>query len=239
MSQLYDRYTSSTVLTNYTEREFTKWGNLCFKKQVFPFFPKARSSKVLEVGCGYGRYLLTLQELGYTELCGIDISKEQIEIGKEELHLKNLHLADALEFLRIETQMYDAILMLDVLEHLELEYSIALTQEAHKHLNPNGVLIIQVPNALSPMSPIRYGDLTHKRAYTVTSLEQLLVLGGFSHTNYHPLPPIVHGLKSAIRRTAWDLLISPLIKAYFLFACGSKMGNIYTPNLLVVAKKVI
>lgn len=38
-------------------------------------YPRNTFDRVLEIGCGMGRFLLMLQEKGYTNLVGVDIDK--------------------------------------------------------------------------------------------------------------------------------------------------------------------
>ena len=42
-----------------------------------------RSIKILEVGCGVGMKLYSLQQLGFTNLCGIDVQRYAVERSKQ------------------------------------------------------------------------------------------------------------------------------------------------------------
>src|SRR6185369_16392273 len=110
-------------------------------------------------------------------------------------------------------------------------------QSISSALKPGGVFVVHVPNALSPLSPNRHGDITHLRAYTTHSMEQHLRLGGFVEMRHFELPPHVHGLASAVRRFLWVSLIKPFISAYMLVANSDLMGGIYTTNMLTVARR--
>jgi 2-polyprenyl-3-methyl-5-hydroxy-6-metoxy-1,4-benzoquinol methylase len=232
---VYKNYTSTSMLTGLDERELTQWSIRYFSANIAPHLPKNRDARIIEIGCGYGRNLQALQELGYGNVRGIDISEEQIDYARNRLGLTNAEVGDAVAALEGAEETYDAILLLDVLEHLELTYSVRLIQTIRGALKPGGIFVIQVPNAMSPLSPNRHWDITHFRAYTTHSMEQHLRLGGFTEMRHYELPPHVHGMASLIRRALWFAAVKPLISAYMLVANSNRMGGIYTANMLTVA----
>jgi len=225
------------MLLDENEEKLTKYSIKSFNKYILPHITKNRKAKILDVGCGYGRYIKALNDNGYENVYGIDISQEQIDYAKNNMGLKNVEIYDALDFLKYKKDEYEVILLLDILEHLEIEQSILLIKLCYESMKDKGVLIIQVPNAFSPLSIHRHSDLTHKRAYTIHSIRQSLLLGGFTKINQFHLPIEVHGLKSLIRRSIWSIIINPLISLYMLVVGASLRGGIYTPNLLTIAKK--
>ncbi|MBF0491223.1 MAG: class I SAM-dependent methyltransferase [Deltaproteobacteria bacterium] len=236
--RFFKKYTSTAMLVDTNEESLTEWSRGYFEKFLLPHLPHDKKSKIIEIGCGYGRYLKALKENGFTELLGIDISEEQVVYAKEKLGLDDIFLADAFSFLEDKTSVYDTIIACDILEHIDLEDSINLLRACFVALKTGGVLLIQVPNAICPISVHTYGDITHKRAYTLSSLRQSLLLSGFSpNFSFFELPPYVHGPISMIRRLLWNFLVKPCIKAYMLIANGDSMGGIYSANLLCVVKK--
>ncbi|MBJ7450441.1 MAG: class I SAM-dependent methyltransferase [Parachlamydiales bacterium] len=238
MKDCYNDYAKNVVFSNFCEKKFLEWGQVCLQNYYLPHLPVEKNASILEIGCGCGRYLYLLKKLGFKNIEGIDISADQIQYAKNNFNLEeNVQLGDALEVLKTKTKHYDAILILDVLEHLEFDYSICLIKEMHRALKDGGKIILQVPNALAPLAPIRYADITHLRAYTPSSINQSLRMGGFQQVCFSSLPAPIHGYKSLIRRVLWKLFINPLITFYMLVTCGDKMGGIYTPNILATATK--
>lgn len=237
MKNLFEKYTSTVVLANADEAALTKTSIRNFERNILPVLPPDRQSRILDIGCGYGRYLSALDLAGYRNVYGIDVSEEQIAYAQERLGLGNCACADALEFLSDQSAAYDAILLLDVMEHLDVMYAIELCRAIHRALKPNGIFVVQVPNGLSPLCPHLYADVTHQRAFTTDSVEQVLRIGGFDNFRHAATPTPVHGVKSMIRRGVWEAIINPLLKAYFLVVVGSTLGGIYTPNLLTVTRK--
>ena len=236
---IYKNYTTVAVFSSPMEEEaFSEWGKLYFKKRIYPHLPSNLSSSILEIGCGYGRYLSVLATLGYQHTYGIDISEEQVNYARQHLQLTNVEQADAIDFLSTRPQQYEVAMLLDVVEHLELDYAITLLKEIYQALPAGGRVLIQVPNGLAPLSPNYYGDVTHLRLYSPKTMGQLLVMSGFTQYTHHELPPIAHGVKSTIRKMLWSGILQPLIKGYLLAANGESMGGIYTSNFLTVATKV-
>ncbi len=233
---LYKNYTSTSVLHDVDEAEFTKNSALYFRKNLLPHFNPDKSIAILEIGCGYGRYTKAILEVGYTNITGIDISKEQIAYARENLGLHQVQEADALEFLQAGNK-YDLIILMDVLEHLEIDYAVSLLRKVFESLQDNGRFILHVPNSLAPLRPSYYGDVTHIRPFSVDSMSQILRMGGFRKFSHYALPPMVVGVKSMVRRLLWDFVLNPGIKLFLKIANGSTSGGIFTSNLLTVAVK--
>lgn len=234
---LFDKYTSTIALVNQDEKKNIDWAVGYFKKFISKHLPENKSSSIIEVGCGFGRYLKALSIMGYNQVSGIDISQEQIQFARTRLGLSNVEVADALVYFQDKHSQFDVILAFDFLEHLNVNQSIEMLKILKSSLKENGVIILQVPNALAPLSPIRYADLTHHRAYTVNSMQQSLLLAGFTQFHFFALPPFIHGIKSAIRNFLWSFFVSPLISLLLLIESGERLGGIYTPNLLAVVRK--
>ncbi len=233
---IYKNYTSVAVFASPEEEAaFSAWGQQYFTQRILPKLPTNRSAPILEIGCGYGRYLSILAGLGYTNTYGIDISEEQITYAREHLHLTNVAQADALSFLSTQTASYDLVMLLDVVEHLSVDYATELLRLVRQRLRPGGRLIVQVPNALAPLSPNYHGDITHTQLYSPRTMGQLLTMSGFRRFEHHELPPIPHGLKSRVRALLWRSLLKPVIKGFLLTANGESGGGIYTSNFLTVA----
>lgn len=234
--QLYKDYASTQDL-NSQKSVKDPWSSYYFRDHFLGHLPKDRKANILDIGCGFGKYLIELKKLGYENTFGIDLSESQVEAAHKVHGLDNVMIAEPLDFLEGQEQQYDAILLIDILEHLDLEYCIELVKKVEASLKLGGTVLIHVPNGLSPMCPILYGDITHKRAYSVTSLQQLLRMGRFEEFDFFSLPPANTGLKSRVRKRLWEGLITPFIKGYMLIANGTTMGGIYTANILAVGRK--
>lgn len=234
---LYKNYTStSSLAAGIDENAIIAWSKGYFRAFYSTLLPRNKGVKILEVGCGYGKYLQALSEMGYKDCYGIDLSPEQISYAQSVLGLANVELADALEWLDGKEAMFDCILAIDILEHLENEALLDLVEKINMALKPDGIAIFQVPNAMSPLNPITYGDLTHVRAFTPDSMQQLFLNTGFDPSGYYEIPVYVHGIRSAIRRIVWAILFRPAIGLFVRMVHGKVMGgDIYTSNFIAVA----
>lgn len=70
---------------------------------------------------------------------------------------------------------YDLIVMQEVIEHLDLETGLQYLKKAYDMLNPNGFLVVTVPNMFRPVQ----------------------FFTGFSHITHYPLPDL-YGILRAI-----------------------------------------
>jgi len=236
---LYERYTSTSSLAPGVDEEAVLvWSKSYFRTHYSQLLPTDKKAHILEVGCGYGRYIQALLEMGYSGCYGIDLSDEQISYAKTTLGLNNVEQADALNWLHGKEGIFDCILALDVLEHFETGDLLKLGKKLHGALKPGGRIIVQVPNGISPLNPVPYGDLTHMRAFTPQSMQQFFLLVGFLPCGYFEIPPHIHGVQSAIRRLLWMGVVKPLISFLIRIMQGRMLGgDIYTSNFIAVAKR--
>jgi 2-polyprenyl-3-methyl-5-hydroxy-6-metoxy-1,4-benzoquinol methylase len=240
-ADLYRRYTSTAALPEGTDaRALLAWSARYFEAHILPLLPPDRSATVAEIGCGWGRYLAALATLGYTRASGVDVSEEQIvAYARDTLALGNVTHGDAAGWLDARPATFDCILALDVLEHLDDDALVRLVRAAHGALRPGGLLIVHAPNGLAPLSPLRYADLTHARAFTVTSLGQLFRATDLVPRGYRETPPHARGLAGLVRRVLWKAVLRPSVRAWMLAANGDAMGGIYTANIVAVAERPI
>jgi SAM-dependent methyltransferase len=235
---LYRRYTSTTVLPEGTDvRALLAWSHRYFRAHVAPWLPAARGAAIAEVGCGWGRYLTALAAMGYTRCEGVDVSEEQVAYARDAMHCAPVTCGDAVTWLATRRNGFDCILALDVLEHLENDALVALANAARDALRPGGRVIVHVPNALAPLSPLRYADLTHVRAFTVGSLTQLFRAAGLVPRAFREATAHGRGPAARIRRVLWKAALRPLVGGFMLAANGDAMGGIYTANLIAVAER--
>lgn len=131
----------------------------------------------------------------------------------------------------------DIVISFDVIEHFTKTELLAFVDEVRRVLRSNGKWIIHIPNGESPFfGRIRYGDFTHEQAFTRNSISQLLLASGFNDVQCHEDKPIVHGIKSAIRRVLWEGF-----RIIFLLFIAAETGcwdkkSVFSQNLLAVAR---
>jgi 2-polyprenyl-3-methyl-5-hydroxy-6-metoxy-1,4-benzoquinol methylase len=103
--------------------------------------------RVLEVGCGFGLFGCYFSAMfPEIEYCGLDINSARIEAAKEaasRLGLENatFRCTDARE-LHLEDS-YDAIMIIDLLHHIDDQSKRSLLATCARHLDDGGRLIIK------------------------------------------------------------------------------------------------
>jgi SAM-dependent methyltransferase len=175
-----------------------------FCKRLAPLLPADKHARILDLGCGYGEFLYFLRRQGYMETVGVDLDPKQVETAGR-LGLGQVLCADAVNFLRSSGE-FDFISALDVLEHLPKPRVLELLDGVHNALRPGGRFVCQVPNLAAFHTPVFFMDFTHETPFTATSLKQALELAHFTNVTVHPMGPVAHGLKSAVRLALWKAI---------------------------------
>jgi len=101
-----------------------------------------KEGRILEGGCGLGRFVINLRAKGY-DVIGVDYCDKAVKAAKRFDNTLSVGLADVLN-LPFEANSFDTYLSLGVLEHYEEGPSKGL-QEAYRVLKPNGLLFIVGP----------------------------------------------------------------------------------------------
>jgi SAM-dependent methyltransferase len=100
-----------------------------------------KTGRVLDVGCGPGWLLREFRERGW-EVQGTEFSKRSAAHARETLRLP-VEVGDLVQ-LRFADQMFDAVVMWHVLEHVA-DPQVVVTEVA-RILKPGGVFLCAVPN---------------------------------------------------------------------------------------------
>jgi 2-polyprenyl-3-methyl-5-hydroxy-6-metoxy-1,4-benzoquinol methylase len=198
--------------------------------------PQNHSARVLDIGCGSGEVVEEITRAGFTDVVGIDISQEQVELA-HSLGRTQVIQADVFAYLGEHPGSCDAIVASDVLEHFDRDEVVNLLAAIYQALAPGSVFVAQVPNATSPFfGNYAYGDFTHRSVFTARSIHQICLSAGFETAVVRPVNPHAHGLVSGIRRTIWSV-ISGFLKLALASETGGLRGNIVTQNVYFVATK--
>ena len=102
--------------------------------------------KILDIGCGGGLLCEPLNRLGAT-ITGIDASNNNIEVAKlhaKEMNLNIEYICAAPENLDLKNNIYDAVLCMEVVEHLkDVNLFIA---NCSKLIKKNGIMFVATIN---------------------------------------------------------------------------------------------
>jgi trans-aconitate methyltransferase len=108
----------------------------------------SRKDRVLEIGCGIGTLTgLLVRYLGKGEIVAVDISPESVEIARKRLsHASNVRfmVSDMTDF--NHTEVFDFIILPDVLEHIPVDQHRRLFRTLADHMHDNSVILIHIPH---------------------------------------------------------------------------------------------
>lgn len=126
----------------YRSKEKQYFENVRF--DALSLLPPVQLDRVLEIGCGTGNTLAWLKQNRKCKwVCGVELFHEAAEEARgklDEVYEGNIETME----LTIEKGSLDAILCLDVLEHLVDPWRII--QRMHMYLRPGGIIIASIPN---------------------------------------------------------------------------------------------
>lgn len=236
MKEIYDTYFDSNYrrLSDQSKKGYDDNAKM-YGAYYERFLPVNKDAKILDIGCGTGFFLYFLKKKGYTNYYGIDISKQQIEVCKEKI-TKDVELVDALDYLNDKNEIWDLIVMNDILEHIPKIKLMKFLKLVHNSLKQGGTVIVKVPNMANPLGlRSRYIDITHELGFTEDSLYEVLNATGFCNIGLHPTNYPVKSIKSFIGKTFQSIVHRGIRLLCYLQGYG--MPKILTPNLIAVAKK--
>ncbi|MEZ5031452.1 MAG: class I SAM-dependent methyltransferase [Saprospiraceae bacterium] len=189
-----------------------------------------KDTRILDIGCGDGNFVYYLQQKGYADVKGIDLSEEQIALG-QGLGITGLELASLAAYLPGREAQYDCIIAKDVIEHLTRQQAFDALRLISVALKPGGSFIMQVPNGQGLFyTSIFYGDYTHEMAYTVQSVRQLFLNTGFSKVECFPVNPFPGSWKGKVRAALWKVKVAHT-RFWKMVETGNPSG-LFTSNLI-------
>ena len=119
--------------------------------QMYEQFAARCDSPVLELGCGTGRVLIPLARLGY-RITGIDASAAMLEKAREKVEAEDLQgrvtlVEQEMGELALEERFNLAFAALNSFAHLHTtDDQLAALARIHQHLNPGGLLVLDLFN---------------------------------------------------------------------------------------------
>lgn len=180
-----------------------RWGK-AYDWYLRKWLPARKDAAIAELACGNGKLLHFLKQRGYTNLCGVDISPDQVNLARQVV--PDPILANVLDWLGEHPQRFDLLVALDLIEHLRRDEALRFLDLCFAALKPGGRLILQTLNADSPFGlQHRYGDMTHEWAFNTNQLVRLMKRTGFACIEPHEQGPVPWGYSviSTLRWLVW------------------------------------
>ena len=117
-----------------------------WKKQFERLLPANKNLKVLDIGTGPGFFTIILEELGYTNIMGIDVSEKMLEVAKENIQ-KYGKKDSSIQLIQMDAQKLEfKPESFDIIVSRNLTWNLEKPQQAYSEwlrvLKPNGALFI-------------------------------------------------------------------------------------------------
>jgi 2-polyprenyl-3-methyl-5-hydroxy-6-metoxy-1,4-benzoquinol methylase len=191
------------------------------------FASKDVNLSILDIGCGDGFFMDYLRNLGFRNLKGIDMSSRSLEIAILKGH--DVTVMDVFEIK--DEDVYDAVIMMDVLEHLD--EPLNALRVITKALKVNGFIYISVPICNSVknrwrrfvfketrLQQVQKIDGTHIHAFTLEDFRRFAFNCGLKIEIYwlisNPFPLFLQKIgwlhRTTIRKTCGYYLSIVLVK---------------------------
>ncbi len=228
--KIYEKYVSvqsKPGIGEYSVKDYHVWAGSA-QKRFQGWLPVEKNTPILDMGCGAGNFLFTLYRLGYTNLTGVDLSPEQVQLAYQWCPNATIIQGDIRPFLEQNPSHFSLVCGLDLIEHFPKDEILPFLELIYQALRPGGRLILQTPNAASPwVGSVSYSDFTHEWFFSPAGLERILAMAGFTAFQARESRPYVHGIKSMARFMLWQLIRNGL-RLYDLIETGGNTGEIYT-----------
>jgi SAM-dependent methyltransferase len=174
------------------------------RTDILPLLPPSMD-RVVEIGCGSGDTLAYLKASGRTRwAAGVELFPEAAALARERVDRLYEGNIETLPLDDIEPGSVDAILCLDVLEHLFDPW--AVVRKLDPLLKPGGVLVASIPNVrhVKVLGPLIFRgrwdyadsgllDRTHVRFFVRDTAKALLESSGLHVDAVAALGPLVPG----------------------------------------------
>jgi SAM-dependent methyltransferase len=162
-------------------------------KRAFNFWAQNKSTaNILDAGMGFGQYSYFMSKRNPNfQIKGVDVKSEQVDdcnnfFGKIGQKNASFAIADLTKF--IETETYDFVLSVDVMEHIEED--VLVFKNFHKSMKKGGMLLISTPSDQGG-SDVHHHDHDHNDAssfidehvrdgYGIPEIKNKLKEAGFS-----------------------------------------------------------
>ncbi len=182
----YENYSNHLTNIQGEENESYQRVRSGLFRELEPMLPADRNQVILEIGIGFGHILSLLLEKGYRNIYAADLSKDLIDFVQQKFQkkLKGAFWCDGKDILGSNPDMFDIVILYDVIEHIPHDKLETFMLNLHRSLSDGGKAVIRTPNMALPLAAFsRYIDFTHTIGFTEFSIRQLMTAAGFSSIN--------------------------------------------------------
>ncbi len=200
--------------------------------------------KIADIGCGLGDFLYLLRRNGYKNIEGFDVSKIAVDFACE----RGLKVVLTKEYLDNVNDKFDLIVCGDILEHIFAPESFL--DRLRGLLNPNGRLLVSVPNfgclynnclvAILPSEVAKaasFATHTHINHFILSTLKELLCMEGFSvvkEAGIKLTTKIYPGSRRDPIKYLTKILFNMLVPVNNIFV--STNAELFSPHLILLVR---
>jgi len=209
-----------------------------YGEYYYDCLPKDKHAPILDVGCGAGQFLRFLELQGYDKAEGIELSPQQADLARK--HVKySVHTGDVAALLKKNGEIYQAITLNDVLEHIPKDITVSFLETLRSGLCDDGVIVVNVPQVSGLTTAFnRYNDFTHQLVFTEMSLRQVLLMAGYKDVyfvpEHWPIKWTPRHLAYRLVRWIWYKILRLI---YFIEMPGERAPSFWQIRLVAVAKR--
>lgn len=157
---------------------------------------EGKNMSVLELGCNEGLGANLLSKVSQ-KVVGVDFDEDSIVFAKSNFADGNIDF-ECSDFLDRKYGSFDAVVSIDVIEHISPEDEIKYLNTIHKNLKQDGFCIIGTPNITAREYASRESQIGHVNLYSAERLRDTLgqifcrvFLFGMNdevvHTGFYPM----------------------------------------------------
>lgn len=170
--------------------------------------PVGKKLNVLEMGCGEGVGTLMLAEQGHN-VTGVDFDGNAIQHAQESITNENIRFKEG-DFLIYRDKPVDAVVSLDVIEHIEKKLEVAYCETIVENLTDTGFAIIGTPNITANQYASKPSQIGHVNLFSAERLQELF--SQYFHNVFN------FGMNDEVLHTGF----SPMCHYLFVVACNKK-----------------
>ncbi|MEK0192462.1 MAG: class I SAM-dependent methyltransferase [Oscillatoriales cyanobacterium] len=175
VDELYANYPRITLPPEYAYFVENDLLRLLIRLARYKFVARLikKTDHILEVGCGSGLGCMFLSQ-NCAQVTGIDVNKTEIEEAQAINRRSNAEFKLVDLFQLEDTQKYDVVVSLDVIEHMPVEQGHQLVKKMVSHLKPTGMLVIGTPSIYSYEYQSTASKASHVKCYDQEELLKVI-----------------------------------------------------------------
>ena len=176
VKELYRKYPDGVTLPpeygSFIEGDMLR---LLIRLARYKFIAKLikKTDRVLEVGCGSGLGSIFLSQ-HCAEVIGLDVKKHEINEAQSYNRRRNVHFEVCDFFDYPESDQFDVVVNMDVIEHMSQEMGRKLIGKISKVVKPSGFFVCGTPSIYSHPYQSPLSQASHVKCYDRDELVTLM-----------------------------------------------------------------